>query len=135
MRRYQGITLIEVMIVVAIITVLAAIALPVFQDYSIRSQMTAGLADISAGKSLFESHLVANNIDTFDATDIGLPVSTPRCSEINLISGVIGSIECILVGHPLIQGEILSITRDASGTWHCTAPEDSQPKHRPSHCE
>src|SRR5512143_3420096 len=57
MHRPRGFTLIELMIVVAIIGILAAIAIPAYQDYTIRAQVTEGLNLAGALKaSVAESH-------------------------------------------------------------------------------
>ncbi len=50
-RKQQGFTLIELMIVVAIIGILAAIAIPAYQDYTIRAQVSEGLSLASGGKT------------------------------------------------------------------------------------
>jgi type IV pilus assembly protein PilA len=109
------------MIVVAIIAILAAIALPAYQNYVARSQLTAALADIAGGKSAFESELLAESVATTDPTDIGLQSSSPRCSLIELDSSASGFIRCTIRGNPLVSGQTLTLQRaSVAGTWDCT---------------
>ena len=60
--KQQGFTLIELMIVVAIIGILAAIAIPAYQDYTIRAQVSEGLS-LSAGAKVALIDYYANNGD------------------------------------------------------------------------
>ena len=61
MKKYsmQGFTLIELMIVVAIVAILAAIALPVYQDYLARSQVAEGMASAGAVKTAITEFTMA----------------------------------------------------------------------------
>jgi type IV pilus assembly protein PilA len=131
----KGFTLIELMIVVAIIAILAAIALPAYQDYIARSQVTAGLADIRGGVTAFEEIVNKGTPTTYSNVDLGLAASTPRCSLINVTAGETGSLECVLTGNPKVDGESIELTRNTSGAWDCSVTAGIDAKYIPGGCE
>jgi type IV pilus assembly protein PilA len=60
-RTQRGFTLIELMIVVAIVGVLAAIALPAYQDYVVRSKMSEPLAALAEAKTIVAQYVAQTN--------------------------------------------------------------------------
>ncbi|MHC2996413.1 pilin [Tepidiphilus sp. HLB4] len=135
-RMQQGFTLIELMIVVAIIGVLAAIALPMYQDYVAKAQVTAGLADIRGGVTAYEELIQSGtSATTIDEGDIGLSTETPRCTisvEGDPTADGDQKIECTLKGNPKVAGKTVTLTRNSSGQWTCTADVDA--KYKPVGC-
>ena len=117
----RGFTLIELMIVVAIIAILAAIALPAYQNYVARAQVSAALAELASGKSAFESLLISETVVTTTPGDIGLPENSAVCADIDIDSNPPGFMSCDMRGNPRVNGFELRLERTTSGVWNCVS--------------
>ena len=81
MSTQKGFTLIELMIVVAIIGILAAIAIPAYQDYTIRAQVTEGLNLAGAVKAAIAEDYANEGAWPTDLNDAGLANATPPAGK------------------------------------------------------
>ena len=83
MKKMQGFTLIELMIVVAIIGILAAVALPAYQDYTKRAKMTEAIGFIAAAKTgVSEAYASSGTLTGIDNTAAGLAAPTDITSAV-----------------------------------------------------
>lgn len=127
-RAQQGFTLIELMIVVAIIGILAAIAIPQYQDYIARTQMNRAYGEIASLKTAVEERLT-RGVSTNTMADLGFTGSTlineTTGTSVNFPGGA-GSIVATMAGDASvgIQDATITLTRDAGGTWTCTVAQN-----------
>ena len=113
MKKQQGFTLIELMIVVAIVAILAAIALPAYQDYIIRSQVAEGATLLDGTKTTTTEFF--QNKGYFPSTNLSAGMATAASINGNYVTSVTTAtgVTSALMGvnaNKAISGEILILS-------------------------
>src|SRR5262245_36564238 len=140
-RVQQGFTLIELMIVVAIIGILAAVALPAYQDYTVRARVTEALTQASAAKAT-----IAENIASNGGTLTGI---TDACAGVTAISAAATNSRITTLSCTTTTGVVQIVTDAKAGavtmtltptaisqgtTWKCVVTDTAKHRFVPTEC-
>lgn len=130
MQKQQGFTLIELMIVVAIIGILAAIAIPAYQDYAKRAKVSEGLSLASSAKTAVALYYQTNGDWPADNAAAGLPAANVITGN-NVSSVEVGDsngVITITYANGDLDGDTLTLSAaDTGGSieWTCASAIDN----------
>lgn len=135
-QTQQGFTLIELMIVVAIIGILAAVALPAYQDYTVRSRVSEAMVMASAAKATVGENIATENAINTSSCDGVSTFSTATDNVASLActaaTGVITVVTTTKAGGVTVAFTPSSVAAGVS--WVCAVSASTANKYVPSEC-
>ena len=139
-NKQHGFTLVELMIAVAITGILAAIAIPAYQDYTIRSQVSEGLSLSNSAKNSVNTYYADRGVFPLDNAEAGLSKAAEIAGEYVASVGIAGRLITVTYGnkaHQIIKTKAVTLTANTSKAgsvvWVC-AGAGIVDKHLPAAC-
>jgi type IV pilus assembly protein PilA len=142
MKQIQkGFTLIELMIVVAIIGILAAVAIPAYQDYIARSQVSEAISLTAGGKTPLAEYFADKGVWPAAASDVMGTTSGKYVSGISITTGagttgtlaLTATMQTSNVNSAITGGTLILQTADGGKSWSCTGGTIAA-KYKPASC-
>ena len=139
-KKNAGFTLIELMIVVAIVGILAAVAIPAYQDYTARAQVSEGAATAAAIKTAISEYYASQGAyppaNTYDELDGGRYTATATHDANGIITVTLrgaAPVNTRVQGYVFTMSPTLNAAGDAIVSWSCATAGDT--KYLPSGCQ
>jgi type IV pilus assembly protein PilA len=139
MKKMQGFTLIELMIVIAILGILLAIAIPAYQDYAIRARVAEGMNLAAAAKTAVSEYRLSNSVYPPTQGDAGYATGTSTYVTSILIAASTGVITVTTSTNTKLGGaasKTFTLSPSFNGTavqWVCK-PGSLETKYLPASC-
>ena len=115
MKKQQGFTLIELMIVVAVIGVLSAIAVPKYQEYVKKAALGTALASVSAYKTDIEDKIAFSG--TFPTVSAAFGIGTIASTSAALSTN--NQIVATITEGSALNSTVTLVRNNTEGTWSC----------------
>ena len=124
-RVQQGFTLIELMIVVAIVGILAAIAIPAYSDYIVRSKVSEAMAATGACKTSVSEYIATKGAAALTATNAGCTDIATQYASAPVVTAATGVITITVAGtNSGMDTKTVTLTPDITGNavsaWNCS---------------
>lgn len=139
MQRAKGFTLIELMIVIAIVALLVAIALPAYQDYTIRAKVSEGVLAAAPAKLAITEIATARAVLPTAVTDNAYAAwvshASTHVASIDIVNGVITVVtdNTGAAADPTLEFQPVQTSLESPITWRCVRITGEN-KHVPAGC-